>query len=198
MPSTSRSSTRGQRGRCLIRSPPQLPPSESGFNALAGSYVGLPDETQLTYAGGRTAKIGNMAIMEGSLGGIKNGEDFQSAFEVPRSTSTTSTTSSTPSSTSVGPAFRTANPGYPSPVVAVPGAWIAGYYLNGSHSDTAVLSILSFGDLSGRGVNATTELLQVADTVGQFLSESKQASKKKLVIDLSMNPGGEVMQAYEV
>lgn len=170
-----------------------------GFNALAGSYVGLPDETELTYAGGRTAKIGNMAVVEGSLGGINNGEDFQLAFEIPQSTSTTSTSSSTSSKTSsVGPAFRTANPGYPPPVVTVPGAWLAGYYLDGNHSDTAVLSILSFGGLSDSGANATTELLQVANTVSEFLGKSKQAGKKKLVIDLSMNPGGEIMQAYDV
>lgn len=173
----------------------------AGFNYLMGAYVALPDELEITYASGRRRNISNMAIVLQDVLGVNSGEQFQQKFEIPQDgqDTTASTTSSTPTATSVGPAYRTANPGYPTPVTSVPGAWLAGYFLDGRHSDTAVLAIVSFGDLNADfDADPTAELLSVRETLANFLEHCKKAGKKRLVIDLSANSGGDVLQPYEV
>ena len=66
---------------------------------------------------------------------------------------------------------------------------IAGYFLSGSYSDTAVLSIFSFADTS-----SPQEAQQV---LSDFLEASRNASKTKLIIDVSSNVGGNVYLAFD-
>ncbi|OCL15239.1 hypothetical protein AOQ84DRAFT_329766 [Glonium stellatum] len=83
-------------------------------------------------------------------------------------------------------------PGYPSPVVRQINNLIAGYYLEGSHySDVAVLSVPSF-------VSLDTAEIQFQDVGKQFISAAKAAGKTKLIIDLSANGGGTILQGYDL
>ena len=75
--------------------------------------------------------------------------------------------------------------GYPTPVVVSGDTQVSGYYLddgnNGTYSDVAVLSMLSFAP------NFPIEFQSVVQT---FIQKAREKGKTKLVIDLSGNGGG--------
>ncbi|KAF2146091.1 uncharacterized protein K452DRAFT_105588 [Aplosporella prunicola CBS 121167] len=86
----------------------------------------------------------------------------------------------------------TAAPGYPEPVVYQRNNYIAGYYLEGEdYSDVAVLTVPSFVSLS-----SAEKSFQEVGT--KFLAMAKAAGKKKLIIDLSANGGGTILQGYDL
>jgi hypothetical protein len=75
---------------------------------------------------------------------------------------------------------------YPKPVVEHSGGMVAGYFMTADgFEDVAVLKIITF-QTSGAG--DSTEFQQV---VKQFLGNSTEAGKKKLIIDLRENGGGD-------
>jgi hypothetical protein len=79
---------------------------------------------------------------------------------------------------------------HPQPVISEKGSTISGFFLNDTaHSEVAVLSIRSFMPGS---------IKEYQDTLEQFLKMATAAGKKKLIIDLSSNPGGFIPLAYEV
>jgi hypothetical protein len=81
-------------------------------------------------------------------------------------------------------------PGYPSPVVITNDSIVSGYYLNGEeYENVAVISLLAFASES------PFEFQQVAQ---QFFSDAIRHGKTKLVIDLSANAGGYILQAYDL
>jgi len=80
--------------------------------------------------------------------------------------------------------------GYPTPIIATKDGTLGGYYLSGDGlDDVAVLSVLSFSPSS------VVEFQTVAET---FLADAKRDGKKKLVVDLSANNGGAILQAYDL
>jgi hypothetical protein len=82
-------------------------------------------------------------------------------------------------------------PGYPTPIVKVPQNDISGYYLSQSgYEDVAVLSMQSFEGADGQ------DLFQA--TARKFLAKAKADGKKKLIVDVSANPGGTVWLGYEI
>lgn len=68
---------------------------------------------------------------------------------------------------------------------------IGGYYLEDDYSDIAVLSVPSFVSLE----SAEIPFQQVGE---KFLAAAKAAGKKKLVIDVSANGGGTILQGYDL
>ncbi|RJE21019.1 hypothetical protein PHISCL_06640 [Aspergillus sclerotialis] len=74
--------------------------------------------------------------------------------------------------------------GYPKPVTRADDNSISGYYLDTpDFKDVAVLFIPTFEPGDNK---------QFADTATKFINGSKAAGKKKLIIDLSFNPGGTI------
>jgi hypothetical protein len=127
--------------------------------------------------------------------GVTDGESLYQKFftgalatqttEADPTNSTMPTPSATPSATSI-PA-----PGYPPAVFKESHNLIGGYYLEDDYSDIAVLSVPSFVSLD----EAEIPFQQVGEN---FLAAAKAAGKKKLVIDLSANGGGTILQGYDL
>ena len=82
-------------------------------------------------------------------------------------------------------------PGYPPPIYRAPGNVIGGYYLDGQYSDVAVLSVPSF-------VSAESQEIPFQQVGEKFLAAARAAGKKKLIIDVSANGGGTILQGYDL
>jgi hypothetical protein len=109
-----------------------------------------------------------------------------SAGSAPANSTTPSpSASATPTATSI-PA-----PGYPPPVFREESNLIGGYYLEDDYSDIAVLSVPSF-------VSSDDAELNFQDVSEKFLAAAKAAGKKKLIIDVSANGGGTILQGYDL
>ena len=82
------------------------------------------------------------------------------------------------------------NPGYPAPILITSDGIVSGYYLNGTgFEDVAVISLLAF----------ESESIVEFQTVAQdFFAAAKRDGKTKLVIDLSANGGGYILQGYDL
>lgn len=94
--------------------------------------------------------------------------------------------------TSSGVTRQTPAPGYPSPVIYQRNNLIAGYYLEGEeYSDVAVLTIPSF-------VSSSFAEIEFQRIGTQFLLQAKADGKTKLMIDLSANGGGTILQGYDL
>ena len=80
-------------------------------------------------------------------------------------------------------------PGYPTPVVITNDSVVSGYYLEGAgFEDVAVLSLLAMESES------YVEFQMVEQ---QFFADAVAAGKTKLVLDLSANGGGYILQGYD-
>jgi hypothetical protein len=131
--------------------------------------------------------------------GVTDGESlYQKYFTTVISTQTTAdepTNSTTPTATPSATASATPTsipaPGYPPPVYKESHNLIGGYFLEDDYSDVAVLSVPSFVSLD----SAEIPFQQVTEN---FLKAAKAAGKKKLVIDVSANGGGTILQGYDL
>lgn len=87
-------------------------------------------------------------------------------------------------------AAEVVNPGYPAPILITSDGIVSGYYLNGTgFEDVAVISLLAF----------ESESIVEFQTVAQdFFAAAKRDGKTKLVIDLSANGGGYILQGYDL
>lgn len=81
--------------------------------------------------------------------------------------------------------------GYPYPVVLHSKMYIGGYFLNGSFSDTAVLTVYTF---SPEG----DDWIEFRSVSEKFIAQCVQAGKTKLIIDLRGNDGGLPPLAYDI
>lgn len=94
--------------------------------------------------------------------------------------------------TTTARARATPAPGYPTPVAYQRNNLIAGYYLEGEgYDDVAVLSVPSF-------VSSSYAELEFQRIGTQFILGAKADGKKKLIIDLSANGGGTILQGYDM
>ncbi|OJD31513.1 peptidase s41 family protein [Diplodia corticola] len=83
-------------------------------------------------------------------------------------------------------------PGFPTPVIFQKNNLIAGYYLEGEgYEDIAVLSVPSF-------VSSSYAELDFQRIGTAFILGAKAAGKTKLIIDLSANGGGTILQGYDM
>jgi hypothetical protein len=97
-----------------------------------------------------------------------------------------------PASTSTPTPTSTPAPGYPPPVIRQQNNLIGGYYLSDpAYSSVAVLSVPSF-------VGPLTEEASFQDTAAKFIAAAVAAGKTKLVIDVSANGGGTILQSYNL
>jgi hypothetical protein len=157
--------------------------SKGGFggsgDSFALEYQG--DKTTIEFANGTAIIYHNEAIVVGDLSEITNGESvYQKFCTGPDPTKTSSEPDPTYTPEFVPP------PGYPQPVVLSGDQTVAGYYL--PESDVAVLSMLSFAPQKFAEFQAVVEL---------FLKTAKADGKTKLLIDLSDNGGGSILQGYD-
>ncbi|KAJ4286656.1 hypothetical protein N0V90_012908 [Kalmusia sp. IMI 367209] len=175
-----------------------LGPTGSGIGTFAGSgrgkWVYPGPETELEFENGTTVTYTNVARVLVSLDGVTDGESlYQKYFAIQG----TSTIAESPSNSSVPTASATASatsipaPGYPPPIYREEHNLIGGYYLEDDYSDIAVLSVPSFVSLE----SAEIPFQQVGE---KFLAAAKAAGKKKLIIDVSANGGGTILQGYDL
>jgi hypothetical protein len=164
--------------------------------------------TDLEFVNGTKMTITNTARVLVDFTEVKSGEDlYKKYFAWPDLTvhldqiSANSTSinygppsmSPAPTSPSTGAtATSTPQPGYPEPVIKQKNNLIGGYYLDAEgYEDVAVLSVPSFVSLD----TAEEEFQQVGQ---KFLAAAKAAGKTKLIIDVSANGGGTILQGYDL
>ncbi|KAK8189291.1 uncharacterized protein BKA78DRAFT_253348 [Phyllosticta capitalensis] len=146
--------------------------SSAGMGTFTGGGRGrwiYPGETTtLQFENGTSIVLKNFAKVLTDFTGIDSGEALSK------------NTTSTPA------------PGYPTPVIRQQNNLIGGYYLDGEdYADIAVLSVPSFVGSS----NAEESFQATGQT---FLAEAVAAGKTKLIIDLSANGGGTILQGYDL
>ncbi|MCJ1307431.1 hypothetical protein MMC25_001077 [Agyrium rufum] len=166
------------------------------------SYPG--PSTNLTFTNGSSTEYRNRARVIGDFTGVVDGETFYDqfcnatkAFNSPSSGSGKSQpdvagdTGDSFGSGSSDPA--TSIPGYPTPEVISADAIVAGYFLdNDGYEDVAVLAVASFEPTSPSNAQ------DFQGTVQAFLAEAVAEGKKRLVIDLSSNGGGDILLGYDL
>lgn len=176
---------------------------------LAGSILYQGDTLTFEYENGQKITEDSYAIVRptADFSNVNSGEDFYNKFCNPDAKPATNgtgmgtqpqTPSTPPPGTLQPPA--PAIPGYPIPAIRDSGAnATAGYFLTGpGYDDVAVLSVIGFAPLGDGNIDTLEYLTNFQKVVGEFLSMSKAAGKKKLVIDVSANGGGIVLAGYEL
>jgi hypothetical protein len=141
--------------------------------------------TSLTFGNGTNVTFTNFARVLQPFTGVQSGQDIYDQYLAPPPASTTSSSSSS-SATS---ATSTPAPGYPRPVLRQANNLIGGYYLsNPAWSSVAVLSVPSF-------VGTSAAQASFQDVATDFIAAAVAAGKTKLIIDVSANGGGNILQA---
>ncbi|KAH9996366.1 peptidase S41 family protein [Xylariaceae sp. FL0662B] len=170
---------------------------------LAASLAYQGPSVTLTYEDGKEKTEDTVAVLrEGAdFSDVATGEDFYNKFCNPDAASTGDASSSAPPTQSSTAAPTPPAPtiqGYPFPVVRDSGAdTTSGYFLNGTgYDDVAVLSVISFAPTGN--VDVLEYITNFQETVETFLSKSKEAGKKRLVIDVTANGGGLVVAGLEL
>ncbi|KAI0577606.1 Peptidase-S41 domain-containing protein [Pyrenophora tritici-repentis] len=142
--------------------------------------------TTYRFANGTTTVKQNQAIVLIPFDGVNDGKSLADLCE-----QTPSRQNFLPSDD--GPVNRTAIAvppiGYPPPEFYLDTNDAGGYLLGGQYSDVAVLAI---GSIGGRGAKV------FQDAIFDFITKVKAQGKKKLIIDLSSNTGGNVPLAYDL
>jgi hypothetical protein len=149
------------------------------------------NSTVLTFENSTSTTFITTATLLASFNGVTDGESFYQAFctgPAPTTTSNTSYHTSSPTPTATAAYSATPSNGYPQPQIISSDEIVAGFYLPAPHDDVAVLAMISFEPKS------PSEFQYVVQT---FLAMAKAAGKKKLVIDVSANGGGYILQAYD-
>jgi hypothetical protein len=158
-------------------------PGWDGYFAGSGrfGYIWPGLDTTIGFQNGTFKSYHTTSGVIGNFSGVTDGESFYQQFCTDQPTPAAS---SPPATTTPATA-----PGYPSPVIISSDTVVSGYYLDSYvNSDVAVLSMLSFEP------NLPSEFQAV---VQHFLAAAKAAGKKKLVIDVSANGGGYILQGYD-
>jgi hypothetical protein len=138
----------------------------------------------------------NIAQVKASFIGVTDGESFYREFcavtapisPIPTATSTASV-AATPTASVQSRAVDNV-PGYPEPIAISSDHVVSGYFLDGSpYDDVAVLAVLNFEP------HSPAEFQAVVDN---FISEAKKNCKTKIIVDLSSNGGGYILQGYDL
>ena len=185
-----------------------------------GGWIYPGPNTRLSFANGTTITTQNYASVYANFGGIRNGADlrkrltpghrheepaislaassvaaasYSASHPASYSSSFPASSSSYPVSISSGPAAARTSmpaPGYPSPIVRAKDNQNSGYYLEGEgYDDVAVLSVPSFFDF---------DELEFQKVNTYFIDQAVKAGKTKLIIDVSANGGGIILQGYDL
>lgn len=157
--------------------------SWGGFvNSGRSSLYYSGSTTNVTFANGTTLTVENVARVTGNFSTVKDGASFYRAFCIPRDAS------GKVIHIKDGVLGEIPN-GYPNAVVETPDDFGAsGYYLAGKGlEDVAVLIATTFDTYSS----------DFQATVQEFLAKASADGKKKLIVDLQTNQGGQVLLAYD-
>ena len=158
-----------------------------------GRWPGSAEFT-VTFGNGSITQVPTVAeVYGGQKFTYTNGSSIYEA--VCSSTDSSSSESSTSTSKRSTAKTNSAPKTYPEPVMRDAYNLIIGYYLNETDmQDVAVLFVPSFdtADMSLR------EPLAFANHATQFIQQAVAAGKKKLIIDLTSNPGGTVSSGMDL
>ncbi|KAK6585749.1 hypothetical protein PZA11_002476 [Diplocarpon coronariae] len=147
-------------------------------------YIYPGPNTTFAFANGTTLVTQNIAKVKGQFSAVTDGASFYTAF---------CTGPQSPSSEKSEKGLRAAAlnaTGYPAPVITTGDSIVSGYYLEGAgFEDVAVISLLAFES------DSAIEFQSVAE---QFFARARADGKTKLVIDLSANAGGYILQGYDL
>lgn len=160
-----------------------------------GRWVYPGAQTVLEFENGTTTTYTNFARVLVPFTGVTDGLSLYQTYFVkkPSPSSVAAASASASSSVSVAPPTATptkAAPGYPPPVIRDPNNVVGGYYLENDYSDIAVLSIPSFSPVGEPEI-------PFDQVVEKFFAAARAAGKKKLIIDVSANGGGIILQGYD-
>jgi len=155
--------------------------------AYHNRYIYPGNITTFSFSNGTTLSLENIAQVKGDFTRVVDGASFYKQFCTgPQSSVGTAGSTSLTSATASG---ITAT-GYPSPVAITNDTIVSGYYLNDTgYADVAVLALLAFESES------PIEFQMVAQ---QFLADAVRDGKTKLIVDLSANEGGHILQGYDM
>ena len=140
------------------------------------------DNTTFLFANGTFLNLENVAYVKGDFTGVTNGPSFYEKFCTP--------SNSEAEAAQIAAEEAVVISGYPDSVVTTNDGIVSGYYLDGEgFEDVAVISLLAFESESP---------VEFQHTAQNFLAEAKAAGKTKLVVDLSANGGGYILQGYDL
>ncbi|KAF2718351.1 hypothetical protein K431DRAFT_253534 [Polychaeton citri CBS 116435] len=190
-----------------------LGPSGTGAGTFAGGgrgrWVYPGPNTTLAFANGSSITTENFARVLVPFDNITSGKDIYEQYFTPPAdeimlaeeivsslkASTTVPTSSTSSSTPPTSSATTTTipaPGYPSPIIREMSNLNSGYFLEGEgYDDVAVLSVPSF-------VSSDADELPFQSVNTYLIDRAVAEGKKKLIIDVSANGGGTILQGYDL
>ncbi|KKY28855.1 putative peptidase s41 family protein [Phaeomoniella chlamydospora] len=161
------------------------------IDGSGGLYRG--ESLMVTFTNGSNITYEGIAASAKDFTGVDSGDAFYSAFCSPVAAATTTgsaqSTAASSSATATATSEATPREHFPEADFLTEDGSVAGYFLNGSYSDTAVLSILGFSE------NAPQDAQSV---VQDFLEACRKQNKTKLIIDLQSNPGGNVYLGYDI
>lgn len=175
-----------------------------GLFAFPVTYPG--PWTNVTFSNGTTAHYRTVAnvLPDSWSTDIVDGASLTDTYCIspaqpsPAEPSPTGHPTASPTASSTAAATPTKLPNlYPyNPVVVDPYNQLAGYFLNGTgYEDTAVLWVGIFEQESANFGRATKSFQNVTR---DFFAAMRQANKKKIIIDLSGNPGGNAMMPEDL
>lgn len=186
-----------------------LGPSGTGTGTFSGGgrgrWVYPGATTTLKFANGTSVTNENFARVLAPFANITTGEDIYQTFFVPppgepqqieplatSTMPTTSATTATPTSTSTASSTTIPAPGYPSPIIREMSNLNSGYFLESDgYDDVAVLSVPSF-------VGTTPDEIPFQAVNTYLINQAVASGKKKLIIDVSANGGGTILQGYDL
>ena len=146
-------------------------------------YIWPGSNTTIGFQNGTTVDFITQGGVIGDFTGVTDGDSFYEKFCNPNPPPSNTTTPAAPAPSGTGPV------GYPSPIVVSNDNIASGYFLNSTeNSDVAVLSLLTFDP---------TVPADFQRTIQDLISAAKAAGKTKLVIDLSANGGGIILNGYD-
>ncbi|KAI1921340.1 hypothetical protein LOZ64_001622 [Ophidiomyces ophidiicola] len=178
----------------------RLPPtkSSSGGSFLGSLSISTGPYTKLGFENGTMTKYENVATFAADFTRVKDGASFYENFcniTLPDARRTEIFEEDSNKIYVGDDMFEVADVEDPhepmEPVVKTRDGQVAGYFLGGEHSNTAVLTFRSFSSETVAGIR---EFSQAIET---FLDQCRSAKKQKLIVDVSGNGGGIIFLGYE-
>jgi hypothetical protein len=124
--------------------------------------------------------------VKGGFAGVVDGPSFFTRFC--NATGAAGSSESAVTANASGPGVVV--PGYPTPIEITLDGVVSGYYLNGTgYEDVAVMSLLSF---------ESETFVEFQEIEQKFLADAVRDGKTKLIVDLSANGGGYILQGYDL
>ncbi|KAK0651053.1 hypothetical protein B0T16DRAFT_503206 [Cercophora newfieldiana] len=167
----------------------------------------LPDSHTITFANGSTRVYENKVSIPAAFADISTGEELHEAIEIPPPVSPEQQAEALKirrrdgEPTEEAPPAETKVPLYPDAVLVQRSGYMSGYFLNEStHPDTAVLVATAFIPTNETVLepSAIPEYRATRKFLSEFFALCTKNGRTKLIIDLSANGGGLLMQGYEL